>query len=115
MEMLFTVNPILFKGKDIIIYGIAQRECAIFQRLLQQNVYVTAFCKKIGDKSTLRKLFNKRIIEVSEMVETYKEALVVVSGENIKQTTEDLKALGIGNIVVENLSISKRGVLLIEE
>lgn len=115
MEMLFTVNPKLLEGRDIIIYGISERECSIFHQLLQQNVYVTAFCRKIGDKSTLNRLFNKRVIQVSEMAERYKEALVVVSGVNIIQIVEDLKAWGICNIVAENLSISKRGILLVEE
>lgn len=60
MEYLYQINSILQKDITIIIYGIGEVEKSIFYALLQQDIYVTAFCLREGQTTGMRKLFNKK-------------------------------------------------------
>lgn len=116
MEYLYQINPILQQDKPIIIYGIGEGEKNIFFALLQQDIYVTAFCLKQGQESTLKKLFNKKIINFNFLKENYQDAYVVISGKTVDgEDGEELQEAGIKNLVVENITMSQGGILFLGE
>lgn len=112
MEYMYQINPVLQKGKPVIIYGIGESEKNIFLAMLQQNVYVTAFCLKEEQRTSLKKIYNKKIISLAELKEKYADAYVIVAGQTVVVDGEVLQKAGITNLVVENISITKNGILI---
>ena len=112
MEYLYQINPLLTDEKPIILYGIGVTEKKLFYALLQQNVYVTAFCLKENQTTSLKRLFNKRVISLQELKERYADAWVIVAGETAVADGQVLKNAGIENIVIENITLKDKGVLL---
>ena len=79
MEYLFQINPVIMEH-EIIIYGIGQEQKRIFMALLQQNVPVTAFCLKEGQKAGPTSFFGKKIIHsLYELREHHADAWIVLS------------------------------------
>ena len=112
MEYLYQINPILQKEKAIIIYGIGEWEKSIFFALLQQDIYVTAFCLKEGQTTGIKKIYNKKIITLKELKENYPDAYVIMTGRDADgEDGEVLQEAGIKNIVVENITLSRKGIL----
>ena len=112
MEYLYQINPVLQQKDYIIIYGTGEVERNIFCALLQQNVYVSAFCLKEGQDSKIKKLFNKKVISFTELKEKYLEAYVIVSGTSIANDGETLQSAGIKNIVIENITLKDKGIVI---
>lgn len=115
MEYLYMLNPIFRKKRTIIIYGIGPREKGIFYALLQQNIYVTAFCLKEGQDSRLEKIFNKKIITFHQLQEEYRDAYVIISGGTSASDGEVLKRAGINNLIIENITLKEDGILFLGE
>ena len=112
MEYLYRINPLLTGEKPIVLYGIGVTEKKLFYALLQQNVYVTAFCLKENQTTSLKRLFNKRIVSLRELKDLYEDAWVIVTGETAIADGQVLKNTGIENIVIENITLKDKGVLL---
>lgn len=115
MEYLYQINPVLQQGNPVIIYGIDDREKGIFFALLQQKVYVTAFCLREEQKTSLRHLYNKRVINIERLKEEYSNANVIVPGHTAADDIEVLGKYGIKSVVVENISLKERGILFVGE
>lgn len=114
MEWLYHINPIL-QDKVLVIYGIGEREKGIFLALLQQNIYVAAFCVKEEQKNTVKRLYNKKIIDLQQLKEDYADAYVVISGQDAETDADTLANYGIKNIIVENISLKNKGILFVAE
>lgn len=115
MEYLFQINPILRNDPETIIYGIGEEQKRIFFALLQQNVPITAFCLKKGQKMDIRKIFNKKIYTLQEVVEEHKEAWIILSAYDAEHEFESFGKWGMKNILIENITAEKMGVLLEED
>lgn len=115
MEYLFQINPVLSDRSEVIIYGVGEEQKRIFFALLQQNIPVTAFCLKREQKMGMRKVFNKRIYTLQEVVEKYKEAYIILSAVDAKREYEALGKMGLKNILMENITAEKMGILLEED
>ena len=115
MEYLFQINPILRNGSETIIYGIGEEQKRIFFALLQQNVSVTAFCLKRGQKIGIKRMFNKKIYTLQEVEKEHKGAWIILSASDAKLEYERFGKIGLKNIFVENITAEKMRVLLEED
>lgn len=115
MEYLFQINPILRNEPETIIYGVGEEQKRIFFALLQQNITVTAFCLKKEQKTGIKRIFNKKIYSLQEVIEEHSEAWIVLSAQDAKLEYEAFRKMGLVNIIIENITAEKMGVLLEEE
>lgn len=115
MEYLYVINPILMHNKPIIIYGVGMEEKAIFYALLQQKIYVTAFCVRDGQNKVASKIFNKNVISKKELKEKYSDAQVVVAAKYAIQGCKELEEMKITNILIDNSTLNENGILLLGE
>ena len=112
MQCLFTINPQILDGNNILIYGTGVYQKRIFFALLQQNVPVRAFIKKKKEVAPAEKLFGKYVLSLDEIAELGENIHVIVTGITSEKDVMELEKYGVKNIVLENITAEKLGILL---
>ena len=113
MECLYQINPVL-RDKEIIIYGTGERHKRIFLALLQQDIRVSAFCRKEFDGAGMNEVFGKRVMGFDELKD-HRDAYIIISGDLARADSEQLRHIDTEHIVVENISSNAQGILLDED
>lgn len=115
MEYLFTINPILNENSSAVIYGCGQDSMRIFRALLQQHIRVSYFCARRAQGTHIKEIFGRRVLDFEELAEKAGSAHVIISGKNAPKDAEELKAIGVKNIIVENITSDAAGILIDDE
>ncbi|MBN1298646.1 MAG: hypothetical protein JW997_03050 [Actinobacteria bacterium] len=100
MQNLFHLNPKLKDKKNIVIFGTGRMGLLALTVMLQEGVYVTAFCDKNPDLWNL-KIMNKPVISPDDLIRMKDHAAVIIAEENIDSCYSYLQNLGMKDIWID--------------
>ena len=100
MQYLFNLNPKFQDNKKIIIFGTGRMGLLTFTVMLQEDIFVTAFCDKNPDLWNL-KIMNKPVISPDDLVEMKDNPAVIIAEDDIDSCYSYLQDLGIKDIWID--------------
>jgi FlaA1/EpsC-like NDP-sugar epimerase len=100
LQSLFDINPEFKNKKNIVIFGTGRMGLLTLTVMLQEDIYITAFCDKNSDLWNL-KIMNKPVISPDDLIEMKDNSAVIVAEDDIEACYSYLQDLGIKDIWVD--------------
>lgn len=101
LHNLFQINREFKSKKKIIIFGTGRIGLLTMTLMLQEGIYITAFCDR-NPELWGQKIMNKDIISTEELVKIKDECAVIIAEEDFKSCREYLQDIGIGDIWIDH-------------
>jgi len=100
LQNLFNLNPKLKDKKKVVIFGTGRMGLLVLTVMLQEGVYVTAFCDKNPDLWNL-KIMNKPVISPDDLTRMKDNPTVIIAEDDIDSCYSYLRGIGIKDIWID--------------
>jgi FlaA1/EpsC-like NDP-sugar epimerase len=100
LRSLFDINPEFKNKRNIIIFGTGRFGLLTLTVMLQEGIYITAFCDKNPDLWNL-KIMNKPVISTDDLIKIKDSSTVIIAEDDINSCYSFLQSLGIKDIWID--------------
>jgi hypothetical protein len=105
LQNLFLLSPEFREKKNIIIFGTGRMGLLALTVMLQEDIYVHAFCDRNPDLWGM-KIMNKQVISIDELVKMKNTCSVIIAEENPVSCKKYLEELGMEDIWIDQKMFS---------
>lgn len=96
---LFTLNANINENRKNYILGTGREALLLFTTLMQEDVYIDAFCMIDGDNNDLE-IMNKPVLDINE-IKNFDDANFFIGEKEFDRSLEILKEYGVENIWID--------------